>query len=105
MEQLRRYLLAKANVYKNPGDETKAAYDLAFALLVGQHKPACFRGNNHVLTQMETGFERLLTVLAECGCPNPDSLTVFKFYTWLDHLEEKYEAQKPTPTPHAPKRQ
>ena len=103
LEQLRKYLLAKVSHILDPADETIKALNDAFAILVGQQKPACFRDSGpHVLTQMEKGFGKLLVTLSECGCPNPDSLTVFQFYTWLESLEEKYEAQKPKTN--APKR-
>ena len=85
----------------NPAEATENAFSDAFAMLVGQHKPACFRDSGpHVLTQMDKGYGRLLVTLSECGCPNPDNLTVYQFYNWLESLEEKYEAAKPKP--HAP---
>ena len=105
LEQLRKYLLAKVNAILNPDEAAQVALTQAFALLVGQHRPACFRDSgNHVLTQMEQGYAKLLVVLQECGCANTQQLTVFDFYTWLYYLEEKYEASKPTPAPDARKR-
>ncbi|GAB2582500.1 hypothetical protein [Spirosoma areae] len=97
---MRTYLLAKVSSVLDPSAATQQAYRDAFGVLVGSQKPACFsESGNHVLTAMEKGFEKLLVVLSECGCSSPDRLTVFQFYTWLDHLNEKYEAQKPKPNP------
>ena len=98
-------MLAKISALTEPGSESQKAYDDAFGVLVGQHKPACFSNTTgNVLTQMENGYAKLLVVLSECGCTNPETLTVYNFYTWLDYLDEKYEAQKPKPQPNATKR-
>lgn len=111
LEQYKRYLQTKAAALTDHSAQAKRAYEEAFATIAGNHKPVSFGSATSVLKEMENGFEKLLVVLSECGCPAPDELTTFRFYHWLDYLDEKFEAQrgpaqkpKQTPPKHDSKR-
>jgi hypothetical protein len=77
-----------------PTPETEKRLQAAFEIVVMQTPPSCFRNNEkHVVASMEKGYAKLGVTLAECGCKNYEDLTVFQFYTWLESLDEKYQAQ------------
>ncbi|WP_338871715.1 hypothetical protein WBJ53_26115 [Spirosoma sp. SC4-14] len=95
LSRLKQYLQAQLRAVLNPGPDSAAALNLQFALVVGQHKPIHLRDDpKNTIVGMEKGWTKLCVTLTECGCPDPERLTVFQLYTWLETLEEKYEAQK-----------
>jgi len=95
LERYKTYLYLKAQYMLNPTDDAEKRMNEALAAVVGTQKPPIFRDSpENILVQMEKSYAKLVVTLAECGCPDPDALSVYDQYTWIESLEDKYEAQR-----------
>ncbi len=102
---MRQYLIAQLKAAMEPDDlALQAKLTEAFGLVIGQTRPVNFRPESSDLIEMEKGWHKLCVTLAECDCPNPQALTIYQLYIWLESLEEKFEAFKKNNPPNGTKR-
>ncbi len=94
MARYERYYLMKAEAAIEPSEELNETVREALSDIMSTRKPMCFQEGKNIITTLEKDYSKLCVALAEAGCPDPYSLTVFQMYTWLESLEERYEAQK-----------
>lgn len=62
---------------------------------IEQNKPHVFniRVKNNVVVAHEKSFENIITSLQESGI-NTSGLTIFEFYSRIEHLEKRYQNLK-----------
>ncbi|AKD55032.1 type I phosphoribosyltransferase [Spirosoma radiotolerans] len=105
LTRYKAYGEAMVDHFIDPNEETKRKLDKAIIDILSTQEVLDFGGENDVLSQLKTAQFAMYAILTECGVADPKSITLFEYYGWIDVLQKRHEAQKPTPTPHAPKRQ
>lgn len=99
-QRQRLYLLALAEQAIDPNPETDARLRARLIDVLDGRKPLCFRdGPGNILVQLEKAVQKMNLTLIECGCPNPESLTLFGWCGWQESLQEKYDNNQPIISP------
>ncbi|GAB3948343.1 hypothetical protein GCM10028805_22490 [Spirosoma harenae] len=88
------YGVALADYYQNPTDEAKLELDKATLAVALIQDVYTFGIDNNVTAVMKTAQQGTYNILMECGVVDPESMSVFQYYSWIDTLEKRYEEQK-----------
>ncbi|QHV97292.1 hypothetical protein [Spirosoma endbachense] len=90
----RDYALALLEQFEHGTEESRAAFDRTMLGLLAMQKPINLKDSpENGLVALEKSQFKLYTTLIECGCAEPEKLTVFQFYGWIEVLEERSEQQ------------
>ena len=84
------YGLALAEHIEVDTEASRLRLDQTILELLRMQKPLNLKdAPDNVLVGLEKSQFKLYTTLQECGCNEPEKLTVFQFYNWIEVLEER----------------
>lgn len=93
LESIREYAILKIELTLNPDEELQQQMKDICEFFIEQNKPHSFAPGNNDVIKHEKGFEKLCAALEESGV-NMRSLSIFEFYSRIEHFETKYSKIK-----------